>query len=163
MIGSGQEEAKELLYCAARNVSYHQRVVNEDHNNFCSVPGGGADAILLAAIAVAVACVLRGKLSAVWVLLAGMATQLLAYTINTRQLGNATVLWTSAQPPEIFYFIFLPALLFESASNLDFFIFKKVLRKVFAFAIALVFVQTGITALSLVYLLDLRRKTLMAL
>jgi len=157
MIGSGQEEAKELLYCAARNVSYHQRVVNEDHNNFCSVPGGGADAILLAAIAVAVACVLRGKLSAVWVLLAGMATQLLAYTINTRQLGNATVLWTSAQPPEIFYFIFLPALLFESASNLDFFIFKKVLRKVFAFAIALVFVQTGITALSLVYLLDLRR------
>mmetsp|Transcript_11529 Transcript_11529/g.70907 ORF Transcript_11529/g.70907 Transcript_11529/m.70907 type:complete len:1193 (-) Transcript_11529:902-4480(-) len=153
----GNHEAEELLYCAARNVSYYHRVVNEDHNNFCSVPESGADAILLAAIAVAVACVLRGKLSAVWLLLAGMATQLLAYAVNTRQLGNATVLWTSAQPPEIFYFIFLPALLFESASNLDFFIFKKVLKKVFAFAIALVFVQTGLTAFSLVYLLDLKR------
>lgn len=153
----GSQEAEELLYCAAKNVSYHHRVVNEDHNNFCSVPESGADAILLAAIAVAVACVLRGKLSAVWLLLAGMGTQLLAYVVNTRQLGNATVLWTSAQPPEIFYYIFLPALLFESASNLDFFIFKKVLKKVFAFAIALVFVQTGLTAFSLVYLLDLRR------
>lgn len=151
-----KREAEGLLYCEAHNVSYAHRVVNRDDDNYCAVPDGGADAVLLAGLAIALACVLRGRLSAVWLLLAGMATQVLVYGVNTWHLGNATVLWTSARPPEVFYFVFLPALMFESASNLDAFLFRKVLVKVLVFAVALVLVQTGLTAFSLVYLLDLK-------
>jgi hypothetical protein len=41
--------------------------------NWCPVPGGGADALLFAGLAVFCSCALYSKLSAVWVLLAGEA------------------------------------------------------------------------------------------
>lgn len=42
-----------------------------DNYNFCTVPLEGADAFLFVSIALLVAAVLFGKLSAVWVLVAG--------------------------------------------------------------------------------------------
>jgi hypothetical protein len=46
-------------------------VLHAANFNFCPVPGGGADALLFAAVAVALSCILYHRLSAVWVLLAG--------------------------------------------------------------------------------------------
>jgi hypothetical protein len=42
-----------------------------DHFNFCTVPEAGADAIFFASLSLFVACLLRGRLSALYILLAG--------------------------------------------------------------------------------------------
>lgn len=42
-----------------------------DANSWCPVPGGGADALLFAALAVFMGCLLYSRLSSVWTLLAG--------------------------------------------------------------------------------------------
>ena len=39
--------------------------------SYCTVPNSGQDALLFGSVAVLVTCVLQGKLSAVWVLIAG--------------------------------------------------------------------------------------------
>ena len=43
-----------------------------DNFAYCAVPGSGQDALLFGAVALLIACVLQGKLSALWVLIAGV-------------------------------------------------------------------------------------------
>ena len=45
-----------------------------DARTWCPVPGGGADALLFASLAVFICCALYSRLSAVWVLLAGASS-----------------------------------------------------------------------------------------
>lgn len=40
--------------------------------------------------------------------------------------GNAISLWLGMQPAEVFFYVFLPPLLLDSAVRVDYFLFKKV-------------------------------------
>lgn len=59
-------------------------------------------------------------------LVAGGILQILNLTHNLGRFGNGIDLWLSMQPAEIFFYIFLPPLLLDSAVRIDFFVFKKV-------------------------------------
>lgn len=56
----------------------------------------------------------------------GGALQFLNLHVNLGRLGNGINLWLGMQPAEIFFYIFLPPLLLDSAVRIDFFVFKKV-------------------------------------
>lgn len=45
--------------------------MHADSYNWCIVPKSGSDAILYAAVAILVGCLVQGKLSSVWILVAG--------------------------------------------------------------------------------------------
>jgi NhaP-type Na+/H+ or K+/H+ antiporter len=92
-----------------------------------------------------VAATLFGQLSAVWVLLAGGALGLVNYYANLAQLSNALALWLSIQPPDLFFYAFLPPLLVDSAIRIDLFMF----RKVWAHALLLAFVMVVMSAVAL--------------
>jgi hypothetical protein len=53
--------------------------------------------------------------------------EVLAFQYNLHQLSNAAVLWLGMNPPDIFFYIFLPPLLLDSAIRIEFFTFKKVM------------------------------------
>ena len=44
------------------------------------------------------------------------------------RFGNAISLWLGMQPAEVFFYVFLPPLLLDSAVRVDYFLFKKVIR-----------------------------------
>ena len=44
-----------------------------------------------------------------------------------RRFGNAISLWLGMQPAEVFFYVFLPPLLLDSAVRVDYFLFKKVI------------------------------------
>ena len=48
--------------------------------------------------------------------------------IPRRRFGNAISLWLGMQPAEVFFYVFLPPLLLDSAVRVDYFLFKKVIR-----------------------------------
>ena len=56
--------------CAAPRLTWC-RLRCADNFAYCTVPGTGQDSLLLGAVALLIACVLQGKLSALWVLIAG--------------------------------------------------------------------------------------------
>jgi hypothetical protein len=58
---------------------------------------------------------------------AGAVLEGFAYHFNLRQLSNASAMWMGMNPPDIFLYIFLPPLLLDSASRIEFFMFRKVL------------------------------------
>lgn len=83
-------------------------------------------AFLFAGLAVLVTCAVHsGSLSAVLVLLAGALCEAFVFPFNLGRLGNAFSIFLSADPPELFYYAFLPPLLLDSALSIDFFLFKK--------------------------------------
>ncbi|PSC69954.1 Sodium hydrogen exchanger 7 [Micractinium conductrix] len=128
------------------NATYEQRIDDPSTFNFCSVPGGGADAFLFAALAVLVACCLHfSSLSAVFVLVAGALAEGFVFPFNLGRLGNAFTLWLGIDPPEIFFYAFLPPLLLDSALSIDFFLFRKVMLQVFCFAFLVVLLSTLLT------------------
>lgn len=43
------------------------------------------------------------------------------------RFGNAISLWLGMQPAEVFFYVFLPPLLLDSAVRVDYFLFKKVI------------------------------------
>ena len=91
-----------------------------------SVPGGGPDAFLFAALAVLAACCLHfSALSAVLVLVAGALAEGVVFPLNLGRLGNAFTLWLGIDPPEVFFYAFLPPLLLDSALSIDYFLFIK--------------------------------------
>ena len=49
-----------------------------------------------------------------------------AFHFNLWQLSNASAMWMGMNPPDIFLYIFLPPLLLDSASRIEFFMFRKV-------------------------------------
>ena len=114
---------------ACANATYAHRIDDPANYNWCPVPHSSPDAFLVASLAVLAACCLAlSPLSAVFVLLAGAATEGLAMPFNLGRLGNALTLWLGINPPELFFYAFLPPLLLDSALSLDYFLFKKVWR-----------------------------------
>ena len=59
------------------NASYSNRVDDPEHYNFCTVPDGGYDAVLFAAVALLVATAASVKMSALNVLLVGKASHVI--------------------------------------------------------------------------------------
>ena len=60
-----------------------------------------------------------------WVL-AGAAFALVSSAVNLNHFSNALTLWLGMHPTFLFFQIFLPPLLLDSALRIDFFLFKKV-------------------------------------
>ncbi|KAL0054880.1 hypothetical protein WJX82_003714 [Trebouxia sp. C0006] len=112
--------------CDNQTVSYSHRVYDADNYDWCIVPDTGYDVILLAGIAVVVACICQGRLSNLMVLVAGGALQGILFPWNLGRLGNSVSLWLNIEPYELFFYVFLPPLLLDAAVKLDFFLFKKV-------------------------------------
>ena len=57
---------------------------------------------------------------------AGALCEALSLSFNTGRFSNSITLWLSMAPSEIFFYVFLPPLLLDSAVRVDFFMFKKV-------------------------------------
>lgn len=47
---------------------------------------------------------------------------------NLGRFGNSVAIWLGIQPYELFFYIFLPPLLFDAAIRIDYFLFKQVRR-----------------------------------
>ena len=56
--------------------------------NYCIVPESAYDAVLFAAVALITACVVSGRLSAVWTLVAGGLVALSSLESNLGRFGN---------------------------------------------------------------------------
>lgn len=52
--------------------------------------------------------------------------QTLSFYYNLGHFSNAVAIWLGMHPSTIFFQIFLPPLLLDSAVRVDFFLFKKV-------------------------------------
>jgi hypothetical protein len=64
--------------------------------------------------------------------IAGAGFQLLSNWVNLNHFSNAATVWLGMRPTFLFFQIFLPPLLVDSALRIDFFLFKKVRRRVAA-------------------------------
>eukprot|EP01025_Chloroclados_australasicus_P022893 TRINITY_DN23409_c1_g1_i7.p1 TRINITY_DN23409_c1_g1~~TRINITY_DN23409_c1_g1_i7.p1 ORF type:complete len:1503 (-),score=153.99 TRINITY_DN23409_c1_g1_i7:350-4858(-) len=146
-----QNSIDSVDYCALHNVSYDHRVDNPEQYNYCIVPGKGYDVFLYAGIAIILSCLLSGKLSAVGVLLAGMAYQALVQYVNLGPLSNGAAIWLNMRPADIFFYAFLPPLLLDSSIRIDFFTFKKVMWQVLIFAVLVVMAMTAVLSPILLY------------
>lgn len=118
--------AEDLSICDLEEASYDHRVYNDEQHNFCSVPEKGFDAVLFVAIGVTFTCLAPRKHYAIVMLILGALLQLLNIEVNIRELSNALNLWIGISPAKMFFYIFLPPLLLDSAVRIDFFVFKKV-------------------------------------
>lgn len=69
------------------------------------------------------------------------------FPFNLGRLGNGITWWLGISPYELFFYIFLPPLLCDSAVRIDFFLFKqvqpKLLRTHWMLAHAVSYVPTG--------------------
>ncbi|KAK9835845.1 hypothetical protein WJX74_009233 [Apatococcus lobatus] len=142
LIAPNPNKTDPYVFCHAHNVSYSHPVDDKDHFNWCTVPGKTYDAVLFAGFAVLCACLLQGKFSALWVLLAGGLCQGLAVPFNLGPVRNALALWLGIEPADLFLYIFLPPMLLDAAVRIDYFLLKKVLPQVLAFAFLLVSAST---------------------
>eukprot|EP00892_Ulva_mutabilis_P007352 jgi/Ulvmu1/498/UM001_0506.1 len=143
------------FFCSHHNVTYAHRVDNPGHYNWCVVPQSGQDAVLYGAIAVLLGCLVSGKLSSVWILVAGGVLEYFANEFNLLHLSNATALWMGINPPDVFLYVFLPPLLLDSAIRIDFFTFRKVASQVMTFAVLAVLGMVVIVTPLLIYAFDL--------
>ncbi|PNH05577.1 Sodium/hydrogen exchanger 7 [Tetrabaena socialis] len=128
---------------AAREPSLRWAPSVVDRDEQRSTGRSAYDAVLFAGVALLVACVVAGKLSAVWVLAAGALVEVASYHTNLGRFGNSVTLWLGGiHPGEVFFYTFLPPLLLESAARLDYFVFKQVLVLSLVFAFVLVCTST---------------------
>lgn len=51
------------------------------------------------------------------------------FPANLGRFGNSIAIWLAIEPYELFFYIFLPPLLFDAAVRIDFFLFKKVCHR----------------------------------
>lgn len=58
---------------------------------------------------------------------AGGVLQGFMFPFNLGRLGNGIAWWLGIHPYELFFYIFLPPLLCDSAVRIDFFLFKQVM------------------------------------
>lgn len=131
--------------CYLLNVTLEHRVYLPGATNDCTVPLRGYDAFLFAGIALIAACLLVGKLSTVYVLIAGAIVGILHYYVNMLQLGNSITQWLSFSPSDLLLYAFLPPLVVEDAINIEFYMF----RKLFIHSIMLAVVMVILTAIIL--------------
>ena len=125
--------------------------------NFCIVGSSGYDAVLFVAVALLIACLVVGRLSALNVLLVGAVVQTIAYYYNLGRLGNAISEWI-AMDGKSFFYVFLPPLLLDSALRIDFYMFRKVLGLSLTFAFVIVTASTFLAIPILLWVLQLDRE-----
>ncbi|GAB4814387.1 hypothetical protein N2152v2_001433 [Parachlorella kessleri] len=141
---------------ACANATYDHRIDDPAGYNFCAVPNTGFDAFLFAGLAVLITCALHfSSLSAVLVLVAGAAFEAVIFPVNLGRLGNAFTLWLGMDPPDLFFYAFLPPLLLDSALTIDIFLFKKVMAQVIVYAFLVVIGSAAIMTPFLLYVLGL--------
>lgn len=140
-------------WCLNQNVSYSHRVNAEDNFNYCSVPLSGADAFLFAGMALLVGSVCTGKLASVWVLIVGGCLGILNYEVNLYRLGNAISLWLGIQPPDLFFYTFLPPLLVDAALRLDWYRFSKLWPHIILLAYGMVLINALVLAPFILFVL----------
>ena len=66
----------------------------------------------------------------------GGILQAIMFPVNLGRFGNSIAIWLGIEPYELFFYIFLPPLLFDAAVRIDFFMFKKVVSCKPAFGLA---------------------------
>lgn len=137
------------------HASYHHRIDDPDRYNYCPIPESGEDAVLFASLGLLLAALLSGRLSALWVFIAGGALQLLNTACNMGPLSNAIVLWLGIRPADVFLYVFLPPLLLDSAVRMDYFVFRKVMLQVLTFAFLVVIASTVLMVPVLLYVFRL--------
>ncbi|KAK9819620.1 hypothetical protein WJX72_000338 [[Myrmecia] bisecta] len=125
-------------YCSHFEVTYAHRVNNPAAYDWCTVPEHSYDLILFACLAVIAACLFYGRLSTLLVLVAGGAVQGLMFSGNLGRFGNSIAIWLGIAPYELFFYIFLPPLLFDAAIRIDFFLFKQMVVQVITLAFLVV-------------------------
>ncbi|PSC68844.1 Sodium hydrogen exchanger 7 [Micractinium conductrix] len=143
----------DIGWCLNQNVSYSHRVNAEDNFNYCSVPLSGSDAFLFAALALLVASVCMGKLQSVWVLIVGGCLGILNYEVNLNRLGNAISLWLGMQPPDLFFYAFLPPLLVDAALRIDWYRFTKLWPHIILMAYGMVLINAAVLAPFILFVL----------
>lgn len=131
--------------CYLLNVTLEHRVHLPGAMNYCTVPLRGYDTFLFAGIALIVASILFGRLSAVCVLIAGAIVGVLHYYVNMLELSNSITQWLSFSPSDLFLYAFLPPLVVEDAINIEFYMF----RKMFIHSVMLACVMVILTAIIL--------------
>lgn len=151
MLSLGSHSFDPDAWCHGHVVNYTSRVDDPGHFNFCPVPEKGFDALAYMSVALLVAAVLQGKLSALLVLIAGGVLQGVAYQFNLGFLGNAINLWLGIEPAELFLYGFLPPLLMDSTTHIEMFMFRKVALKVMVFAFLVVLSTTALMVPLMLY------------
>jgi len=120
------------------------------------VPNSGSDGVLFAALAVLCTCLLHfSSFSAVWVLLAGAAWEALVLPFNLGRLSNAFALWLGIDPPQLFFFVFLPPILLDAALSIKWYSFLKLRHHILAYAFLIVVAGVVATPPFLLYVLHL--------
>ncbi|KDD76916.1 hypothetical protein H632_c68p2, partial [Helicosporidium sp. ATCC 50920] len=134
--------------CLLWNVTYSNRVLVHgtlgNDFTYCNVPLSAQDAFLFVGIALLVMSLFFGKLSAVWVLVAGGVLSLINWKVNMYHLSNAITVWLNIQPPDLFFYAFLPPLLVDSAIRIDSFVFRKLTVHVILMAFVMVVLTAAV-------------------
>lgn len=116
------------------------------------VPRSAPDACFFAAFAVLTACFLQfSRFSAVFALLAGAIWEGVVFPFNLGRVGNSTVLWLGIDPPELFFYVFLPPLLLDAAMSIDWFLFRKLKGLILAYALLIVLATAAVMTPVLLY------------
>jgi len=139
--------------CMLANVTYEDRYRFPRVFHFCTVPGEAPDVFLFASLALLASCFLFGKLSTVWVLIAGCLLATLNFFVNLLQIGNSIALWLNIQPPDLFLYAFLPPLIVEQAIRIDFYMFKKNFVRSLMLSVVMVILTTLILTPLILYVL----------
>lgn len=139
--------------CMLANVTYGDRYRFPGVFHFCAVPGRAPDVFLFASLALLASCFLFGKLSTVWVLVAGCLLATLNFFVNLLEIGNSIALWLNIQPPDLFLYAFLPPLIVEQAIRIDFYMFKKNFIRSLMLSVVMVILTTLILTPLILYVL----------
>jgi len=117
-------------------------------------------AVLFPFLGLVVACFARQFLErplgihfSVLVLLSGCLVGVIGCYVHMAELSASLSLWVDVRPPNLLLFVLLPPIVFDSAINIDWFIFRKQIFNVFLLAFILVLAFTFCTAAIVIYIL----------
>ncbi|GJD12606.1 Sodium/hydrogen exchanger 7 [Galdieria sulphuraria] len=117
-------------------------------------------AVLFPFLGLVVACFARQFLErplgihfSVLVLLSGCLVGVAGCFVHMAELSASLSLWVDVQPPNLLLYVLLPPIVFDSAINIDWFIFRKQIFNVFLLAFILVLAFTFCTAAIVIYIL----------
>ncbi|GJQ11163.1 hypothetical protein GpartN1_g2954.t1 [Galdieria partita] len=117
-------------------------------------------AVLFPFLGLVVACFSRQFLErplgihfSVLVLLSGCLVGVAGCFVHMAELSASLSLWVNIQPPNLLLYVLLPPIVFDSAINIDWFIFRKQIFNVFLLAFILVLAFTFCTAAIVIYIL----------
>ncbi|KAK9789036.1 hypothetical protein WJX73_003859 [Symbiochloris irregularis] len=137
------------------NVTWQHRVDNPVVYDWCVVPETSFDVLFVPGIAVVLACLLQNRQQTTLVLIIGGILMGLQFPVNLGRWANSVSIWLGIQPYELFFYIFLPPLLFDAAVRIDFYLFKKVLVQVMTLAFLVVIGSVGLMMPIMLYIFNL--------